>query len=205
VTAGQRTRDLAPPLIRFGVLALMVRPLYIATEFITAAATTGGYSFWADSISQLGEVGCSAVQCSPRHEVMNGSFVLFGALLAVGAVLVARQLGPWAAGLMVVAGLSSIATGLAPLDEDPALHALAAAPLFVAQPAALIVLGSRLRGDRPAAARALFGLGVVTASAALLFVLAGDGPVAGALERLALWPFLFAPAWFAWSTLRRCR
>ncbi len=184
---------------RWGALALLVRPAYIGTEFITAAATTGGYSFVADSVSKLGEVGCSEAYCSPRHEVMNGSFVGFGVLLAGGAVLMARPLGPWVTGLLVVSGLSSVATGLAPLDQDTTLHALAATPLFVAQPIALVVLGARLRQDQPRLARALLTTGAVTGVAAAAFVLSGDGPVSGALERLALWPVLLGLAAFAWT------
>lgn len=186
---------------RWGALALLVRPAHIAAEFVVAAATTGGYSFLADSVSRLGEVGCSATYCSPRHELMNGSFMAFGVLLAGGAVLLARPLGPWATGLLVVSGLSSVATGLAPLDQDSTLHAIAAAPLFVAQPIALIVLGARLRHDRPRLARALLATGAVTGVSAVTFVLSGDGPVSGALERLALWPVLIGLAGFAWTQL----
>lgn len=186
---------------RWGALALLVRPAYIATEFIVAAATTRGYSFLSDSVSRLGEVGCSAAYCSPRHELMNGSFIGFGALLVGGAVLLSRPLGPWVTGLLVVSGLSSVATGFAPADQDATLHAIAAAPLFVAQPLALIVLGERLPNDRPRLAGALLAAGVVTGTAAVAFVLSGDGPASGALERLALWPVLLGLAGFAWTRL----
>ena len=185
--------------VRWGALALLVRPVYIATEFTVAAATTGGYSFLAASVSRLGKVGCSAAFCSPRHELMNGSFMCFGALLAGGAVLLARSLGPWVTGLLVVSGLSSVATGLAPLDQNGTLHAIAATPLFVAQPIALIVLGARLRRDRPRLAWALLTTGAVTGAAAMTFVLTGDGPASGALERLALWPVLVGLAGMAWT------
>ncbi len=97
--------------------------------------------------------------------------------------------------------VSSAATGLAPLDQDATRHALAAAPLFVAQPIALIVLGARLRHDRPRLARALLTTGAVTGAAAVSFVLSGDGPASGALERLALWPILVGLAGFAWTRL----
>ncbi len=190
---------------RWGALALLVRPTYIATEFVVAAATTGGYSFVADSVSRLGEVGCSAAYCSPRHELMNGSFIGFGGLLAGGALLLARPLGPWVTGLLVISGLSSAATGLAPLDQDSTLHAIAATPLFVAQPVALILLGVRVRRDHPRLARVLLTTGAVTASAAALFVLSGDDHPAGALERLALWPVLFGVAAFAWTQRPRRR
>ncbi len=107
-------------------------------------------------------------------------------------MLLLRPLGPWVTGLLVVSGLSSVATGLAPLDQDTTLHAIAATPLFVAQPIALIVLGIRLRAHRPRLAGALLTTSGVTAAAAVGFVLLGDSPVAGALERLALWPVMVA-------------
>ena len=187
---------------RWGALALLVRPAYIATEVVVAAATTGGYSFVSDSVSRLGEVGCSPAYCSPRHELMNGSFIGFGLLLAGGAALLSRALGPWATGLLLVSGLSSVATGLAPLDQDGTLHALAATPLFLAQPTALLVLGARLRDSRPRLAKALMTTGAVTGVAALGFVVSSGGPASGALERLALWPVLLGLAAFAWTELR---
>lgn len=202
MAAGSEQRHDGLPGIRFarwGALALLVRPVYIATEFVVAAVTTGGYSFLADSISRLGEVGCSDAYCSPRHGLMNGSFMAFGVLLAGGAVLLARPLGPWVAGLLVVSGLSSAATGFAPLDQDATLHAIAAGPLFVAQPIALILLGARLRSDQPRLAWALLTTGAVTAASAVAFVLSGKGPVSGGLERLALWPVMVALAGFAWT------
>lgn len=188
---------------RWGAVALLVRPAYIVTEFVVAAATTGGYSFVADSVSRLGEVGCTAAYCSPRHELMNLSFIGFGLLLAVGALLLARSLGWWVTALLVVSGLSSVATGLAPLDRDATLHALAATPLFVAQPLALLVLGARLRRREPRLARGLFATGAVTAAAAVAFVLSGEGTITGLLERLALWPVLVALAIVAWTRMRR--
>ena len=189
---------------RWGAWALLVRPAYVATELVVAAGVSGGYSFSADSVSRLGEVGCTAVYCSPRHDLMNGSFMAFGVLLAGGAALLARPLGPWVTGLLVVSGLSSVATGLAPLDQDATRHALAATPLFVAQPIALIVLGARLRQDQPRLARALLATGVVTAGAAVTFVV-GGGPVSGAAERLALWPVIAGLAGFAWTRTSRRR
>lgn len=184
---------------QLGAVAFLLRPTYIATEVVTAAATTGGYSFVADSVSKLGEVGCSDAYCSPRHEVMNGSFMGYGVLLAGGALLLARPLGPWVTGLLVVSGASSYATGLAPLDQDATLHAIAATPLFLAQPLALMGLGHRIRHDQPRLAKALLATGIVTAAAAVGFIVSGDEQAAGALERLALWPVLFGLGAFAWG------
>lgn len=187
---------------RWGAAALLVRPAYVATEFVVAAATTGGYGFARDTVSRLGEVRCSAAYCSPRHELMNGSFVVFGVLLAVGTALLHRRLGLAVTALLVVSGLSSVATGLAPQDQGATLHLLAAAPLFVAQPLALLLLGARARREQPRTARVLTATGAITAAAAMAFVALGDTPVTGALERLALWPVLVALAWWAWQAAR---
>ena len=191
--------------VRLAAVVLLLRPTYIAAEVVTAAAVTGGYSFVADSVSRLGEVGCTAAYCSPRHEVMNGAFILYGAALAGGALLLARPLGPWVTGLLVVSGLSSCATGLAPLDQDATRHALAAAPLFIAQPLALLLLGRKVRPNQPRLGSALIAAGAVTAAAAAGFVVSGEGRLAGALERLALWPVLFALGAYGWSHLRDAR
>ena len=43
--------------------------------------------------------------------------------------------------------------------------------------------------------------GVMTAAAAVAFVLSANGSAAGALERLALWPVLVGLAAFAWTQL----
>jgi hypothetical membrane protein len=190
---------------QLGAVAFLLRPTYIATEVVTAAATTGGYSFVSDSVSKLGEVGCTAGYCSPRHEVMNGSFMVYGVLLAGGALLMAKPLGPWVTGLLVVSGVSSYATGLAPLDQDATLHAIAATPLFVGQPLALLLLGWRVREERPRLSRALLATGAVTAAAAVGFIVSGDDRAGGALERLALWPVLFGLAGFAWAHRSRRR
>ncbi|NYE36465.1 putative membrane protein [Nocardioides cavernae] len=184
---------------RLGAILFLLRPTYVATEVVTAAAVTGGYSFVSDTVSKLGEVGITDGYASPRHEVMNGSFMAYGVALAGGALLLARPLGPWVTALLVVSGASSFATGLAPLDQDATLHALAATPLFVAQPLALVLLGARVRAERPRLGRALTVTGVLTAAAAVGFIVSGEGRAAGALERAALWPVLGGLAAYAWA------
>lgn len=196
---GGRVTDVPTRATQLGALAFLLRPTYIATEVVTAAATAGGYSFVSDSVSRLGEVGCSAAYCSPRHEVMNGSFMAYGVLLAGGALLLMRPLGPWVTGLLVVSGVSSYATGLTPLDQDATLHAIAATPLFVCQPLALLLLGWHVREQRPRLSKALLATGAVTAAAAVGFIVSGDDLAGGALERLALWPVLLGLAGFAWA------
>lgn len=171
----------------------LLRPAYVATEVVVAAATTGGYSFVDDTVSDLGAVGCDAAYCSPRHELMNTSFVVFGVMLALGALLLAPRTGRLATVLLVVAGASSVGVGLAPVDQDATLHTLVATPLFVLQPLALLVLARAFRARRAVAVGLLLAA-AVTGAAAVGFVLLEGSGGAGALERLALWPVLLALA-----------
>lgn len=184
-------RDMRKRLV-WGAALWSLRPLYILVELFVVAATTGEYHLADDTVSDLGAVACSREHCSPRHELMNGTFVATGLLLALGALLLAARLGAVVTLLLVVAGLSSMATGLAPVDRDATLHALAAAPLFVCQPVALFLLAVALRTRHPRLAGALVVTAVLTAAAAVGFVLEDAG--AGVLERVALWPVIVALA-----------
>lgn len=178
------------PLQRAGVLAWAVRPLYIVVE-VAVAATAATYSFTGDTVSDLGAVGCTDAVCSPNHVVMNAAFVVFGVLLAFGAVAIFGRFGRGPAAvavtaLLVVSGLSSMAVGFTPTDQHPGAHFAVAAPLFVAQPVALVLLGLLVRDRRPFVGRVVLVTGVVCAVAALAFLVLDDG--AGITERIALWP-----------------
>jgi hypothetical membrane protein len=177
---------------RWGAALWLLRPVYILVELAVAAAATAGYSLVGDTVSDLGATGCRPLACSPGHELMNGTFIGVGLLLVLGAVLLVDRLGSPVTVLLVVAGLSSVATGLFPVDEDARLHALAAAPLFVCQPAALVLLSRALRPTHARMAAALAVTAFGTAAAAAGFAAGGAG--VGVLERLALWPVLVALA-----------
>lgn len=176
-----------------GAALWMVRPVYIAIELGVAALTTGSYSVVDDTVSDLGALSCGDGFCSPTHALMNGTFVGVGLLLAGGALLLAPRTGRSVSALLVVSGISSVATGLAPVDVDPRLHALAATPLFVCQPTALFLLARRLRPTRRRTATALFVTSAVTTAGAVGFIVS-DETGAGAWERLALWPVIVALA-----------
>ena len=177
----------------WGAALWAVRPVYIAIELAVAGLTTGSYSIVDDTVSDLGALGCGDGFCSPAHALMNATFGGVGLLLAGGAVLLAPRTGRSVAALLVVSGVSSVATGLAPVDVDPQLHAVAATPLFVCQPIALFLLARRLRPTHRRTATALLATSVVTGTAAIGFIASGDSG-AGAWERLALWPVIVALA-----------
>lgn len=182
---------------RVGALLWVLQPLYLVAELVVAARARG-YSLVGDTISDLGATSCRGgwpmPACSPWHETMNTSFVGWGLILAIGALLLhaylpARPGSTISTLLWVVAGLGSVATGLLPVNESPGLHYAVAAPLFVAQPVALLVLGRAVRGRSPTLASyaLLTGAGCALATALFLALPAAAG-LDGLLERLALWP-----------------
>ena len=177
--------------LTWGAALWLLRPVYVVIE-LSVVAATDGYHLVDDTVSDLGAATCGPDFCSPAHALMNGTFVGVGLLLAAGAVLLAPRLGQVVTVLLVVAGLSSVATGYFPLDQNADLHALVAAPLFICQPLALLLLGRALRPAHARLSAVLLTAGGVTAAGAVGFVLGGDG--VGVLERLALWPVLGALA-----------
>lgn len=203
---------------RLGAWLWLVRPAYILIELVVAAGVSGAYhySFADNTISDLGVVRCASLvqsiverpACSPRHEFMNSAFIVFGACLAVGALLQRERFGAGgrataATALLVVSGLSSIGTGLAPLDQGADLHYVVSLPVFVGQPLAFLLLGSLMWRERRVPAAALVTVGVVTAFAALGFAVTGDMEHGrGVLERLALWPAFAALAALGADALR---
>ncbi|HEV7195967.1 MAG TPA: DUF998 domain-containing protein [Pedococcus sp.] len=193
-----------PRRVRLGLACWLVQPFYVVVELLVAAGASAQYSLRDDTISALGQVGCSpghygsvVPMCSGSHVVLNAAFLVFGLLRAVGAILVRQLLDPtwWRAAAVtvwVVSGICSAAVGLAPVDRVPLLHSLAAGPVFLLQPFAVVATAIALR--RTADGR----VGVSTAGL-VVFAATVVGTVSfglgiglstwvGVLERLALWP-----------------
>lgn len=193
---------------RLGLGALMmgVQPLYLAVELLVAAAVTAPYSLANNTISDLGATTCTTVDypfgpvavCSPLHALMNSSFVIFSVLLAVGALLLRRWLGSGrlattSVTLWIVSSLSSVATGLVPLDQHLELHTLVSFPVFVTQPVAMLTTALVLRQRHRRLAGSGIALAAISLVAAVVF-LGTNSELGGLLERLTLWPsFLWLP------------
>lgn len=152
------------------------------------------------TISDLAAVSCTQIAypagpvavCSPWHPLLNGAFIAFGLALAIGAVLLPRawrpgRLGAAAVALWVVSGLSSIATGLVPLDVDLEFHTLLSLPVFLAQAIALLLHGLALRGRRLSVWAIVASVLSVVGTAGM-FAVTMQATWHGAFERLALWP-----------------
>ena len=83
---------------------------------------------------------------SPLHWVMNGSFVVQGVLISVGAILM-RRLFPAKASyrvallLFLVSGLGVLVVGLVPEDSNAQVHRVAALAHLLAGNLAMILIG----------------------------------------------------------------
>jgi hypothetical membrane protein len=134
------------------------------------------------------------VLCSPWREGMNLAFAWFGLTLALGALLwgtrhLTGRAGRASVVLWCVAGAGSIGVGLFPVNDDPTAHGIVALPIFIAQPAALLLMAVSLRTGRRRVALATFVVAGVAAIGSIGFgVLVGDDVAAiGTFERVALW------------------
>lgn len=196
---GRRVRRLT-----VGLGCWLVQPAYVLVELLVAAGASAAYSLRDDTVSALGMAACSPGHagsvldvCSPGHGLMNAAFVAFGLLRAGGAALLRPRLGgqAWgaaAAWLWVISGLAAAAVGLAPVDRQPVWHVVAALPVFVLQPLAVLATAGALRRSAavpPGVWVAGQVVGAVTLAAAAAFGARLGGPTwVGGLERLALWP-----------------
>lgn len=168
-------------------------------------AADGGYDLTRRAISDLGATTCTTVNyadgaravCSPRHGLVNASWVLSGLCLAMGAILVRPWLpgraGGAAAVAFVLGGASVLATGLVPVDVDLNLHLLVALPSFLAINLALLLAAGALgSGPRPLRVCAVV-LGVLGLGGGILVGLwaAVGGPL-GIYERICVYA---GPVW----------
>jgi hypothetical membrane protein len=113
---------------------------YYLAQIIVATAFMPHYSWRSNVISDLGNTGCGnfagQLVCSPRHGLMNVSFVLLGVTIATGSVLIYQEFKENFGSLlsfsaMALAGLGSILVGLFPENTISQLHTTGAELIFI--------------------------------------------------------------------------
>jgi len=183
---------------RLGAVCWLLTAFYFAVEPVVASAWSPRYSFVHETISMLGVTDCvpaaDATVCSPWHAWMNGAFVALGVLTGVGAVLLAgrwprRRLTTVASALVVVGAVSTVATGLFPVDAGVVAHSIASLPQFPARSVGVLLLSVVWwRHDRRAAVVSV-SCGVAGLLGLVLFMAATPlGLGIGLMERLAFYP-----------------
>ncbi len=195
------------PLIVGAVLWCLCLQFFVCEQIARHAWTTP-YSWTRNYISDLGAIRCANrpsgsanYVCSPRHDVMNGSFAAQGLLIAGGAALLGgafpkQRAGTIGRSLLGLAGAGVFAVGLVPEDTVGPVHLSGAAIHFLCGNAALVLLGvAALRAAHgmrvvpDAFARAILVAGV-TGLAATVLVGVGvyPGVGVGGMERIAAYP-----------------
>jgi hypothetical membrane protein len=184
-----------PPWLGAGWWALCFQ-FFVAEQI--ARLSWPGYSMTGNWISDLGSA------TSPRHWIMNGSLIVQGVLISVGAILM-RRLFPAKASyrialmLFLISGLGVLVVGLVPEDHNAQVHQVAALAHLLAGNLAMILMGVAMLAG---AARVRFR-GVITLMAGLLGLTAlallalGEKDV-GTFERLSAYPLTLWLTWTGW-------
>lgn len=174
-------------------------------EIVAGWRATGGYDWFDHTISELAMADCSTT-CSPAHTWLNAALIVAGCNLVVGALSLARRLQGmrrrWPVAVVTALnGLSTLATGLVPLDQDPVLHFLVSAPALALAAVPVVLLAPITLRQRPLTLMVVQVVSVVALLAGVSASLWVDAPVPGLLERLAVWPStLLLAAFGVWLT-----
>jgi hypothetical membrane protein len=129
---------------------------YFIVQVVVAGASTVGYSWSGNTISDLGNTRCARYSgrpvCSPLHLLMNASFVVLGLGMCAGAVLLSRavvgktSVARAGFGCLELAGLGTIVVGLFPENTVAGLHLIGAALPFVLGNLGVVLVGAWLPG-----------------------------------------------------------
>lgn len=192
--------------IRAGTFLWILAVQFFIVQAIVQAAWTTPFSLAGNFISDLGNTVCApyppdsaSYVCSPRHGLMNLSFIILGITRIVGAVLVrdafpSGSLRNGGLGLVAASGLGVILVGLYPENVNGDWHRGGAGLDLVGGNAGIALLGVALwRIRRPGFAVYSVVSGVMGLIALWLFM--SDryfGLGIGGMERLAAYPI---PIW----------
>jgi hypothetical membrane protein len=157
-----------PNRLRWGALAWLLTLQFFVVETITQVRVEGPYSRADDLLSALGAAD------SPAHRLMNASFVVQGALILAGALLLRPALrGAGARVAPVLLGAAAVGVllvGVFPQDGNVTLHRIGALLYLVGGGLGLIALAYALRRRSEVIGTALAVLGLVGTAMTVFFV-----------------------------------
>jgi hypothetical membrane protein len=188
-----------------GALCWLSSAQFFIAQAWVALAWTPPFSLFQNFISDLGNTGCGLFKsetqmyvCSPRHALMNASFVVLGLSIVVGGVLTHELRRPgitrqFARAFMVVAGIGGIVVGWFPENENLLLHSLGALAYFLFANVGLVLLGRSAAGTAVRAKGLTLTLGFIGIAATVLFFSESYfGLGIGGTERLLVYPLPLA-------------
>jgi hypothetical membrane protein len=176
-----------PNRLRWGAIAWLLTLQFFVLEALAQARYEGPYSRADDVISALGATDSAA------RQLMNASFVVQGALILAGALLLRpvllRGAGQVAPVLLGAAALGVVLVGVFPTDGNETLHAIGAVLYLVGGGLGLIALAYAVRPRSEALGTSLALLGLIATGATAFFLTGvtkylGDGGT----ERVAAYP-----------------
>ncbi|MEU0543442.1 DUF998 domain-containing protein [Nocardia sp. NPDC005978] len=195
---------------RAGAIVWVLVVQYFVFLFVVQGGWDTPYSWVRNAISDLGAANCAASGerwvCSPWHLVANVSWVIAGACLVAGALMLAptlprNRLGRFGTGLAVATGAGLIVVGLNPEDTSARWHVIGAIVAIGGGIASLLCLSIAIGRTRdwPVIARFGVAIGAVAVAGLVLMVAGVGGPGQfGLWERVAAFPFL------VWTILYGC-
>jgi hypothetical membrane protein len=150
--------------LRWGALLWITGLLTFPAQILAAAQWPRGYSWVSNLISDLGVTTCGMFDsgtrveryiCSPAHLLVNGSFMVSGATLLIGAILLWSAWGRVRTGRVAMAllaggGVLVILVGVFPWDLYPEAHDVVALAQAAAQWIGMILLAVASRGSTAA-------------------------------------------------------
>ncbi|TFC01615.1 DUF998 domain-containing protein [Cryobacterium adonitolivorans] len=192
--------------LRWGALLWIAGLVTVPAQLIAAAQWPQRYSWTSNLISDLGVTTCDTFDvgtrveryiCSPAHLLVNGSFIVVGATLLIGSLLLwsawpRLRTGRVAMAFLAAGGVFVMLVGVFPWDTHPEAHDVVALAQAVTQWVGMILLAVASRGN--SAARWISALTIVSLIVSVLgFVLfvdvLGGGPSLalgrGLIERVA--------------------
>jgi hypothetical membrane protein len=182
----------------------LASPVFLATTVVVGLRWRNpGYSWATNNISDLGNLYCGQWDttrpryvCPPWHDTMNIALYATAALLIAGSVLTWRALGRGAAErtaqvLVLAAGIGYALAGAYPADADENNHFLAALLILCVGNIGLLVAAAAPGTAALASVRwPSIGLGLIAAAGTVAFAAQAGPGIAGAMERVAVFPLL---------------
>jgi hypothetical membrane protein len=154
--------------LRWGAIAWLLTLQFFVVETLAQFRFEGPYSRVDDVVSVLGGADSAA------RQLMNASFVVQGALILAGALLLRPALPRGAAqvarALLAAAAMGALLVGVFPLNGNATLHAIGAGLYFVGGGLGLIALAYAVRPRSEALGTALALLGLAGTAATVFFL-----------------------------------
>jgi hypothetical membrane protein len=189
---------------RCGACAWLLTLQFFVVETLAQSRFGSAYSRVDDVISVLGSADSAA------RQLMNASFVIQGALILVGVLLLRPALqhgaGQAAAVLLGAAALGVLLVGVFPMDGNATVHAIGAGLYLVGGGLGLIALAYAVRPRSEAVGTALALLGLVGTAATVFFLTGVTAYLGeGGTERAAAYVLPIGLALAGAALLRRGR